>query len=126
MLQVLKSNEGMPESFNNYNDLFEYIVESENLKLFEDHPQFTQTEWSFVVFSPKDVSTLYHNMNKSCISQTLKEAYESELSLIEICTGDYENPNQILFTPDVDIDELQKTWSLEYCKVHKTGWAVKG
>ena len=125
MLQALTTT-GIQKVFNTYNGLFGHIVESENLKLFGDHRQFAQTEWSFVVFSPQNVSRLYQNREKNSMPQILKEAYENGLSLIEICTGDCEHPVQILCTPDVDIDNLKKTWSLEYCKAHKTGWSVKG
>jgi hypothetical protein len=44
------------------------------------------------------------------------------MSLIEICKGDYENPTQILGTPDIDIEALKKNWSLDYCKAHKSSF----
>lgn len=122
MLEIFQKNKEIEPLFANYDDLFNHITERENLKLFEEHSDFGKTEWSFVVFSPKNVSILYHHIKKESITQPLQQAYENQMSLIEICKGDYENPTQILGTPDIDIEELKKNWSLDYCKAHKSSF----
>jgi hypothetical protein len=48
----------------------------------------------------------------------LKEAYEQQLGVIEICKGDYANPTWVPITLGLDIGKLKKGWYLECCKKH--------
>ena len=37
---------------------------------------------------------------------------------MELCTGDYNNPQYIAVTPNIDMDGLKKKWCLDYCAFH--------
>lgn len=74
--------------------------------------------WRFDSFTPKHVYNLYHHLRKSSITPTLQQAYEQELGLVEIWSGDARNPTQLLITPDLDIEAYQRQWLRTYWQVH--------
>ena len=100
-------------SCENYNDLFQYI----NLKLLEDYPEF-ERPWSFTFFTPCQVSTIYTNTQHPLLTEIVKEAHKKEVGFIAVCQGDFENPIEILGTPDIDREALKKQWCLAYCDAH--------
>ena len=103
-----------------YNELFEYICETETQLPFEDPAESGGRNWSFTVHYPHRVFFLYNNREKdSAIDPNLHEAYDEQLSLLEICTGDYANPQYVAITPNVDIGGLKKKWCQDYCAFHE-------
>jgi hypothetical protein len=106
-------------SCENYDELFHYI----SLKpLEEDYTEFEQIPferpWSFTFFTPQQVSVIYANTQQSLLTEIAKEAYEKEVGFIEICQGGFEDPIEILGTPDIDMEALKKQWCLAYCDAH--------
>ena len=57
------------------------------------------------------------------MTSPIRQAYEQELDLLEMCKGDLNKPLQIPVSPDVDVEHLLKIWCFEYCKAH--GYEVK-
>jgi hypothetical protein len=106
MIIILPLNGAPVEHFEDYNELFECITASENLKLAAKHSGFAQMDWSFTVYPPEEVVALYVDAQNPCAA--MQEALEENLPLIEICTGDYKNPLYIVLTPNVDMDFLKK------------------
>lgn len=116
MIEIIGLNGQQARHFNNYNHLFDYLVGMENRKLFFKHPDFKQMNWSFAIYSLKQVASLYtYSKNPSDV---IREAFEDALPLVEICTGNYEYPIYIVNTPNVDLDYLKKKWCLDYCRSH--------
>jgi len=117
--------DGRPiEHFKNYNDLFECITTTEHMKRVAKKPDFQPMNWSFTIHAPKHVSALYaHTQNPSA---ALREAFEEQLSLIEICIGDSTKPQHIVLTPNVNMDYLKKKWCVDWCTWHhllvREGW----
>ena len=72
--------------------------------------------WSFIVYPANQVGTLLALHKKP--PEAVEEAYEENLSLIEICTGDYKNPLHIVMTPNVDMDYWKQKWCIDYCTYH--------
>jgi len=118
MLNICKTNGEIIKSFKN-DDVFNHLSARE---LLEDHPEVNTTHWGFIIFSPEMVHHLYFNLKQKLVSAPLKEAYEQQLAVIEICKGDYENPTWVALTLGLDIGKLKKDWYLECCKKH--GYAV--
>ena len=114
MIWIFHRERADAASVDNYDDLFQYI----NLKLLESHLEFGQIPWSFTFFTPCQVSVIYAHTEQLLLTEIVKEAYEKELGLIAICQGDFDNPVEILATPDVDIEALKKQWCLAYCDAH--------
>ena len=114
MINICKPNGNLIKSFKN-DDAFNHLSGGE---LLEDHPEIDATHWGFVVFPPKKVPNLYLNLKQKPVPTPLKEAYEQQLGVIEICKGDYENPTWIPLTLGLDIGKLKKDWYLECCKKH--------
>ena len=100
-----------------YNSLFDFICDFESSNGFGSEAG----TWSFTVHSPDRVAALYHNWKKGdpAIESELQEAYDEQLSLMELCTGDHNNPQYIAITPNIDMDALKKKWCLDYCAFHK-------
>ena len=97
------------------NDLSGYITEDESAKLVA-YADRDQKYWRFTIYSPHRVSSIYtHNKD---LPEAVEKAFEEQLSLIEICTGDYNNPQYIVRTPNVDVNYLKKQWCIDYCAFH--------
>jgi len=99
--------------YKDYEELFEHIVEQENLKLIAKNPNFKDMNWSFVVYQPVWVAYLHNHRQPPC--DAVREAFERELPLIEICTGDYKNPRYLVLTPNTDLLYYKKQWCIDYC-----------
>lgn len=99
---IIESLTGKPiVKFETYNEFFECLTSIENLKLIAENSNFKHMNWSFTVYAPN-----------------LREAFEENLPLIEICTGDFKKPLHIVLTPNVDMDYLKKKWCIDYCTFH--------
>jgi hypothetical protein len=107
-------------TFNNYDKLFDFLAQMDSEikdgKLFESYLQFEGTNWSFVTYPPDRVAALYEFA--ITIDPELQEAHDQQLSLLEICAGDYKNPQYIAITPNIDMDGLKQKWCHDYCRVH--------
>jgi len=114
MINICKPNGKLAKSFKS-DDAFNHLSAGE---LLEDHPEIGVTQWGFVVFPPEKVLNLYLNLQQKTIPAPLKEAYEQQLGVIEICKGDYENPIWVPVTHRLDIGKLKKDWYLECCRKH--------
>ncbi len=134
MIEIQSLNGLQGKLYDGYSELFDCLMTRENLKLLEKNPDFNSLNWSFVIYPPKRVAMLHaHQQNPS---QMTKEAFENGLSLVEVCTGDYENPVQIVLTPNINLEYLKKKWCLDYCRFHhlivreylekKTGCSILG
>jgi hypothetical protein len=62
------------------------------------------------------VAALYAHTKNPCAE--MQEAFEYNLPLIEICTGDYKNPLYIVLTPNIDMDYLKRKWCIDWCTFH--------
>jgi hypothetical protein len=113
MIIIVDLNRTVVGQFQNFNKLFECFITLENLKFAPKDPGFKQMDSNFTVFSSKKIATLYANTQQPLTS--LIEAYEENLPLIEICTGDYRFPLHVALTPNVDIDYWQKKWYMDWC-----------
>ena len=80
MIEIYNSSMQKIGSFNNYNDVYRYISYEENMKLFDDHPEFGKIPWSFIVHSPERIAIVHHNSRKKYDMDILKEAFEKEVS----------------------------------------------
>jgi 6-phosphogluconolactonase/glucosamine-6-phosphate isomerase/deaminase len=99
-------------------ELFKVIMDKENSKLLDNHPEYGQTSWSFTIYSVQRVRALYLSTSRQRHSDALKEAFARSLPLIEICTGDFINPLEIVADERADVKRLKKQWCLDYCRVH--------
>ena len=118
-MMLLNAQGEKVKSFQNDQALFRYLTHIENEKMLEDYQYFKQPQWSFGIYSPRDVYELYHQGRKGLVSPTLQQAYEQQGGMLEICTGDYQNPTEILITPGLDIERYQKEWCQAYCEAHE-------
>ena len=114
MINIFKPNGKLIKSFKN-DDAFNHLSAGE---LLEDHPEVDATHWGFVIFPPKTLRDLYFNLKQKPVPAPLKESYEQELGVIEVCRGDYANPTWVSVTPGLDIGKLKKDWYLDCCKKH--------
>ena len=100
----------------------DFIDEIKNTRFFEDKPEFQHEHWSFTRYSHERVAHLFRNWKKCFgtpeIPPGIKQAYEQELSLIEVCTGIYDDPDYIPITADLDIETLKRQWHQDYWLYH--------
>jgi hypothetical protein len=99
-----------------YNELFNFICGLEGPNKPED------TSWSFTVHSFDKVASLYDNRKKGsfvpAMNPEIQKAYDEQLDLLEIRTGDHTNPQYVALTPSADKDGLKKKWCQVYCTFH--------
>lgn len=97
MIQIVPLD-GTPEKyFESFDEIFKDLTKTENSKLVGENPNFAQMNWSFTIYPPKGVATLYAHTKDPC--EAMHEAFEDNLPLIEICAGDYKKPLYIVLTP---------------------------
>lgn len=117
MIEFYVSPETPAVLLEGYNELFDFIAD------FEDSNGSGDRSWSFTVHSPHRVFSLYNNREKgsfaSDVDPNLQEAYDEQLSLLEICAGDYTKPQYVALTPNVDTYGLKKKWCQDYCAFHE-------
>jgi hypothetical protein len=116
MIQVKTAHAQEKEMFQSYDDLFEHIVALENHKMLQIEPDFKTMEWSFAAHPPRHVDALYAHLKDQ--HPAISQACESQLPLIEICTGDYANPEYVVATENLNVSHLKKQWTLAYCDAH--------
>ena len=116
MLEIISLDGLQNMQFESYNELFDYIVKIGNLKLLKRRLDQKQDDWNFTIYSPKQVSALFTHANGR--HSAIREAYEEELPLIEICTGSSKHPIYVVNTPNTDIDYLKRKWCLDFCTYH--------
>ncbi len=112
MIVILPLDGTPAEHFESYDALLECIMEIENEKHIDDTPM----DWRFTIYPPTEVAALYALSQEPCAA--IEEAFEEDLPLIEICTGDYKKPLYIALTPNVDMDYLKKKWCTDYGTYH--------
>ena len=105
-------------SADNYDELHTIIMKKESQKFLELYHELEQMPWSFMSFTPQQVSIIHTHTPHSLLTEVVKEAYKKEVGLIVICRGGFEKPLEILNTPDADIKALKKKWCLAYCDAH--------
>jgi len=114
---ILMPFNGKPiEHFKDYNELFDHLLAVENTKLIANNPNFKEMNWRFTIHPPRRVVAFYVHLKDT--NEAIKEAYEEDLSLIEICFGDFTKPTYIALTPNTNLDYLKKKWCVEYCVFH--------
>jgi hypothetical protein len=116
MIEIIPLDGSQSLWFENCDQLFAYITETENKKLLSKRAYPPHMDWSFTIYPTKQVAALYaYHMDPD---ESIKEAYIEELSLIEICAGSYQHPTYIVYTPNVDMDFLKIKWCLDFCTYH--------
>jgi hypothetical protein len=79
-------------NYKDYDELCDYIMEQENIKLLEPKPDLRNLQWSFTV----------------CESR----------KMITICTGDFMKLRHVVLTPGVDLAALKAKWCRYFCRAH--------
>ena len=118
MIQVFGPDRTIIGLFKDYDGLFHHINATESSRLLDSNTSISEDVWTFVLFTNKRLSYIFHKTLERSFSKVGKEAFEQELDLIEISKGDYHNPIHIPVTPDLDVSELRKSWCQEYCDTH--------
>jgi hypothetical protein len=115
---VFNVNKASAFSCDTDDELFKVIMDKENSKLLDNHPDYGQTSWSFTIYPPHRVHALFLSTPNKNHSDALKEAFARSLPLIEICTGDIMNLVEIVADDRADVKRLKKQWCLDYCQAH--------
>ncbi len=115
MIRIIPLDGNPIEHFEDYNELFECITSTETMKAAK-RLKPVHIDWNFTIHHPKRASALYIQSKNP--SEAIKEAFEENLALIEICTGDYKKPLYIPLTPNVDMDYLKRKWCIDSCTFH--------
>jgi len=116
MIEIIRLHGRQVQQFDNYPQLFDYLTEIENLKFISHHSDVKQMNWSFTIYSSKQVASIYaYSKNPA---DAIREAFEDELPLIEICSGSYSRPLYIVNTPNVNMDYFKQKWCQDYCIFH--------
>jgi hypothetical protein len=97
MIVIVPLDGQSKEYFEDYNELFDYIIAIENEKLITSNANFKQMNRSFTIHPPKHVTAFYACLKNTC--EAIKEANDENTALIEICIGDFNKPLYIALTP---------------------------
>jgi hypothetical protein len=84
-------------------------------KFWGDH---VKDPWSFLVLTPNRIAVLLSTLRKPHDFLMLQEAWEKQLTVVELCKGDFKGLKQIMVETGVDIEALRKAWCFEYCQAN--------
>ena len=118
MLKLTKKDGTFVTSFRTYEEACQYIADEENPKLLPDHPQFCQTYWNFDVLTPERIGKLLVMLHAHCDRKVLREAWRSQVSLLDVCEGDLRTARQIPLDGRVNLDALREDWCKDYFEDH--------
>ena len=127
MIEVFNEGKGSTESFESYDALLKHIKEIEKQKQLETRKENDREFWSFIIHSNQRLSSVYWRAIKATdilLTEKEQDAYEKGLNLLEMCKGDQNNPTQIILTPDINLNEITKSWCRDYCLSH--GYIILG
>ena len=79
--------------------------------------------WSFLVLTPNRIAALLSTLNKPCNQEMLQEAWERQLTIVDVCKGDFKGVKQVVVQSAAQIEALQQEWCTDYCAAH--GLSVK-
>jgi hypothetical protein len=119
MLFVMSKNQITITKVNDYSQLTKFFCTVENHKLFEDHPQFGKTHWSFQIYSRQRVREMARHDPNPKTREHFKKAAGQDLEMLEICMGDFNNACFVLLRPDTNLQALQEKWCHDYCRTHQ-------
>lgn len=74
--------------------------------------------WNFFILTPNKIAALPSTLRKSYDHLMLQEAWEKQLTMIDVCKGDFKDLKQILVQSTAQIKALQKEWCRDYCIAH--------
>ena len=121
MIDVFNPKSEKVMSFKSYDELLEYIKGIERDKQFESRLKLPKDSWSFTIHSNQRLSSVYWRAIKATnilLTDQEQNAYEQGYNLLEICKGDVKDMDQIILTPDIDIEGLKIGWCHDYCSKH--------
>ena len=117
MIELRKSDGSLINTFDDYRQLYLNIIHWENNKLLKTPPDI-HSQWSFYILSPLQVRELMDTLKKRYDELILQEAWHWQLSLIERCEGDFNNPKLTLVTEGIDVEAIRADWCKSYCEAH--------
>lgn len=112
MIEIYSENHGKAV-FESYDDLFAHICKEEKKRSLETGIW----GWDFTIYSHEELKKFYINAARAMeilFTEKEQEAYENNLELLEIYNGNPDEPNQIVLTSDVNVDDLMEDWCRDY------------
>jgi len=113
MLKVFDSHKKSVGVFGNDNAFLKFIADHENHKLL--NPTVGMVYWGFSHYSPEQLKSLCAWVKPKFLTLPQLRALEKGLGLVEICRGDLRKIQEIPITGDLDVEDLKKKFSRDYC-----------
>lgn len=118
MIEIFNETKGKL-IFQNYDTLFEHIKKIEEQKILEEErPELYDKPWDFIIHPNQRLSPLYWRAIKALsilLTNEEQGAYEQGYDLLEIYKGDVKSMEQIVLTPEINIEEMKEIWCQDYC-----------
>jgi hypothetical protein len=124
MIELLNSKKKILASFDNFEEVFEFIQKISlykftNEEFLDEDVSIYQRKWSFVIYESKVFSDIHAQNHKDTLTKAEKIALEKNLGVIEVYFGIPTEVYQFPVTPEFVIAALKKKWCLAYCKAQK-------
>ena len=126
MIYLFDENHKKIGSFDTYSDFVDYINRKEIKKAKKRLLSFIDDEydcvdddrWGVYCYKHSHLEMTYDCMKNPPLTEVEWHASCQGVDLIEIYTGDDDNPVQIARTGDVDLEEIMRRFCLAYSKAH--------
>lgn len=115
MLKVLDRIKKSIGEFHSYDALLGFITSLENQKLLEGAPSYGRSYWSFAEYNLEDLKKACAWIKPEFLTTVQLKALEQKLGLLEICRGDFTILQEIIITPELDIEGFKRKFCLDYC-----------
>jgi hypothetical protein len=102
-------------AFHDYERLLRFITSLENQKLLENTPTFGQGNWSFAEYNSEDLKKACAWIKPEFLTTVQLKALEQNFGLLELCRGDFTVLQEIIITPELDVECFKRKFCLDYC-----------
>ena len=80
--------------------------------------EHAQDPWNFVILDPNRIAALLSTLKKPYDHLMLQEAWEKQLTIVDVCKGDFKDLKQVVVHSAAQIEALQQDWCADYCAAH--------
>ena len=113
MIKLLTKDGSLLGQFEEEGGLFSYILAALNT------PNGEGTgDWRFTYHSHRYLEGFIEKMGGKPLVYMTCKACQQGRDLITLATGDGQNPNYLIVTPDLNVAALRREWCKEYCASH--------
>jgi len=118
MLMLAKKSGTTIMAFESYKSAHQFITLLEDIQVMRGRFRHSRDYWAFTVFSPEQVEQLNVTLAKCYNRETMRNAMEQKVSMLDVCEGNPDASRQYLLDGSFNLESLREDWCKDYCECH--------